>query len=103
MDSKARWFVCALRDACDAALEDGRVGEQTGHIEKIEVTATGSPILMRVTCYGDYSPTEATRVFEDQGVIDVMDKVALYLSSRAIRRLSHTSLEELTCQQNKVL
>ena len=42
------------------------------------------PLLLRVTCYGDYSPTEATRVYENQSVVEVMDCVARYLANRAM-------------------
>ena len=92
-----RWFVEALRDACDEALKDGMVGDQMGHIENIEVTDPGTsrvcentgfvhntPIMMKVTCFGAYSPTECRRVYEDQGVIQVADMVARYLADRSI-------------------
>jgi hypothetical protein len=94
-----RWFVEALRDACDQALKDDMVGDQTSHIEKIEVTDPGfkpadltdvkelekvRPISLRVTCWGAYSPTECRRVYEDQGVIQVADMVARYLADRSI-------------------
>lgn len=84
MTDKTRWFVEALRDACNRALEDGIVGDQMGHIEKIEVTDTGSPLGLRVTCFGAYSPTECRRVYEDQGVIQVADMVARHLADRSI-------------------
>lgn len=92
-----RWFVEALRDACNAALEDGIIGDHgMGHIENIEVTDPGfspadvrelekvRPISLRVTCFGAYSPTESRRVYEDQGVIQVADLVARYLADRSI-------------------
>lgn len=95
MDHNSRLFVTALRDACNRALEDedGRVGEQDGHIETIEVTDTGSPILLRVTCFGSYSPTEARRVHADQGVIDVMSMVARFMSGRALYDLDMEKLK----------
>lgn len=92
MDNNSRLFVTALRDACNRALEDGRVGTQTGHIETVDVTDAGSPILLRVSCYGDYSPTEATRVYHDQGVVDVMHRVARFIANRAMYDID---LEEL--------
>lgn len=92
-----RWFVEALRDACNQALEDDMVGHHAlGHIESIEVTDPGfsppdirslervRPILLRVTCFGAYSPTECRRVYEDQGVIQVADMVARHLAERSI-------------------
>lgn len=92
-----RWFVEALRDACNAALEDGMIGDQMGHIENIEVTnpgvsyrfengefTPGSPIMLKVTCFGAYSPTECRRVYENQGVIQVADMVARHLADRSI-------------------
>lgn len=79
-----RWFVEALRDACNHALQDGMVGDQMGHIEDIEVTDNGSPIMLKVTCFGAYSPTECRKVYEDQGVIQVADLVARYLADRSI-------------------
>jgi hypothetical protein len=84
MNQNCRWFVQALRDACDHALEDGMIGDQMGHIESIEVTDTGSPMELKVTCFGAYSPTEARRVHENQGIIQVMDLVARYLADRAV-------------------
>jgi len=84
MNQNCRWFVQALRDACDHALEDGMIGNQMGHIESIEVTDTGSPMELKVTCFGAYSPTEARRVHENQGIIQVMDLVARYLADRAV-------------------
>jgi acetaldehyde dehydrogenase (acetylating) len=92
VDKNSRLFVTALRDACNRALEDGRVGTQTDHIETIEVTDAGSPILLRVTCYGDYSPEEATRTHSDQSVVAVMKRVASYISGRALYDIN---LEEL--------
>ncbi|NBT76029.1 hypothetical protein EBZ80_21535 [bacterium] len=89
MDSNLRWFVHALRDACDYALSDGMIGNQMGHIESIEVTecdidAEHAPIMLKVTCFGAYSPTEARRVHENQSIVEVMDRVARYLGDRAI-------------------
>ena len=99
MNQNCRWFVEALRDACNHALEDGMIGDQTDHIEKIEVTDAGfspadltdvkalekvRPIALRVTCWGAYSPTECRRVYEDQGIIQVMTLVAQYLADRAV-------------------
>jgi hypothetical protein len=99
MNQNCRWFVEALRDACNHALEDGMIGDQLGHIESIEVTDAGfspadltdvkalekvRPILLSVTCFGAYSPTEARRVHENQGIIDVMTLVAQYLADRAV-------------------
>ena len=84
MDSNMRWFIEALRDTCNQALEDGIVGDQMCHIEKVEVTDRGSPILLNVTCFGAYSPTEARRVYKNQGIIDVMDRVARFLADRAV-------------------
>lgn len=94
---KTRWFVEALRDACNEALEDGMVGGQTGHIEKIEVTnpgalmdftvpgrTTGSFIQLRVTTFGAYSPTNCRRVRENQSVIEVATMVACYLAERSL-------------------
>ncbi len=77
-----RWFVEALRDACNHALEDGMVGDQLGHIEDIEVTDNGSPIMLKVTCFGAYSPTESQRVYENLSVMDVGDLVGRYLTDR---------------------
>lgn len=94
MDSNTRWFIKTLRDVCNQTLEDNMVGSQTGHIEKIEVTDPGAPIQLRVTCYGAYSPFEATRVHENQGVYDVMQMIAGYLADRATRL---ANLEELKC------
>jgi hypothetical protein len=85
-------FVTALRDACNRALEDGRVGTQNGHIETIEVTDASSPIMLRVTCYGDYSPEEATRVYNEQSVVETMDRVARLIGGRALYDIN---LEEL--------
>lgn len=79
-----RWFVEALRDACNEALKDGMVGDQLGHIEDIEVTDNGSPIMLKVTCSGAYSPTECRRVHDNQSVMDVADLVAGYLADRGI-------------------
>lgn len=92
-----RWFIEALRDACNHALEDGIVGDQMGHIEDIEVTdpgepmdftvrgrSTGKPIMLKVTCFGAYSPTECRKVYEDQGVIQVADLVARFLADRSV-------------------
>ena len=97
MNDQLRWFIEALRDACNVALEDGMVGDQMGHIENIEVTdpgvsyrlengefTPGSPIMLKVTCFGAYSPTECRRVYENQGVIQVADMVARYLADRSI-------------------
>ena len=84
MNQNCRWFVQALRDACDHALSDGMIGDQMGHIESIEVTDTGSPMELKVTCFGAYSPTEARRVHENQGIIQTMDMVARYLADRAV-------------------
>jgi hypothetical protein len=100
MNQNCRWFVEALRDACNHALEDGMIGDQMGHIESIEVTDAGfwpadlttdvkaledvRPIELRVTCWGAYSPTECRRVYEDQGIIQVMTLVAQYLADRAV-------------------
>lgn len=97
MNRQLRWFVEALRDACDEALKDGMVGDQMDHIENIEVTdpgvsyrfengefTPGSPITLKVTCFGAYSPTECRRVYEDQGVIQVADMVARHLAGRSI-------------------
>lgn len=97
MADKTRWFIEALRDACNEALQDGMVGDQMGHIEKIEVTdpgtpvdfsvrgrSTGSPIQLKVTTFGAYSPTECRRVKEGQSVIEVADMVASYLAMRGI-------------------
>lgn len=97
MADKTRWFIEALRDACNEALEDGVVGGQTGHIEKIEVTdpgtpmdftvrghTAGSPIQLRVTTFGAYSPTECRRVRENQSVIEVATMVACYLAERSL-------------------
>lgn len=97
MNRQLRWFVEALRDACDEALKDGMVGDQMGHIENIEVTdpgepmdfnvrgrSTGRPIMLKVTCFGAYSPTECREVHENQGVIQVADLVARYLADRSI-------------------
>lgn len=84
MNQNCRWFVHALRDACDHALSDGMIGNQMGHIESIEVTDAGSPMELKVTCFGAYSPTEARRVHENQGIIQVMDLVARYLADRAV-------------------
>ena len=94
MDNNSRLFVTALRDACNRALEDGRVGTQTNHIEKIEATYIGrrAPIELRVTCFGDYSPEEATRVYNEQSVVDVMNHVARFICGRAMYDLD---LEEL--------
>ena len=111
MDHNSQLFVTALRDACNRALEDGRIGEQDGHIETIEVTEPGQraelrlneagqveqigktiPMKLRVTCFGSYSPTEAQRVYSDQGAIQVMDMVASFIAVRAIYDLN---LEEL--------
>lgn len=77
-----RWFVAALRDACNHALEDGMVGDQLGHIEDIEVTDNGSPVMLKVTCFGAYSPTESQRVYENLSVMDVGDLVGRYLTDR---------------------
>ena len=90
-----RWFVEALRDACNYALEDGMIGNQMGHIEDIEVTdpgepmdfnvrgrSTGRPIMLKVTCFGAYSPTESQRVYENLSVMDVGDLVGRYLTDR---------------------
>jgi hypothetical protein len=74
--------VEALRDACNHALEDGMVGDQLGHIEDIEVTDNGSPIMLKVTCFGAYSPTESQRVYENLSVMDVGDLVGRYLTDR---------------------
>ncbi len=79
-----RWFVEALRDACNHALEDGMVGDQMGHIEDIEVTDNGSPIMLKVTCVGAYSPTECRRVYENKSVMDVAEAVAGALADRSI-------------------
>ncbi len=79
-----RWFVEALRDACNHALEDGMVGDQMGHIEDIEVTDNDSPVMLKVTCFGAYSPTECRKVHENQGVIQVADLVARYLADRSV-------------------
>ena len=99
MNQNCRWFVEALRDACNHALEDGMIGDQTDHIESIEVTDYGHspadltdvkelekvrPISLRVTCWGAYSPTECRRVHENQGIIQVMYLVAVFLASRAV-------------------
>lgn len=97
MADKTRWFIEALRDACNEALQDGMVGDQMGHIEKIEVTdpgksfrfdengfAKGSPIQLRVTTFGAYSPTECRRVKEGQSVIEVATMVACYLAERSL-------------------
>jgi hypothetical protein len=112
VDSNTRWFIEALRDACDHALEDGMVGDQMGHIESIEVTDSGTsricensgfvhstPIMLKVTCFGAYSPTECRRVYENQGVIQVADMVARFLADRSIGL--KTTLEDLKCPQNK--
>ncbi len=99
MDSNTRWFIEALRDACNHALEDGMVGDQMGHIESIEVTDSGTPIELKVTCFGAYSPTECRRVYENQGVIQVADMVARFLADRSIGL--KTTLEDLKCPQNK--
>jgi hypothetical protein len=107
VDNNSRVFVTALRDACNRALEDGRIGEQDGHIETIEVTKPGQraelrlndagqveqigqtiPMELRVTCFGSYSPTEARRVYSDQGAIQVMDMVARFIAGRAIYDLN---------------
>lgn len=107
MEHNSRLFVTALRDACNRALEDGRVGEQNDHIETIEVTEPGQraelrlneagqveqigktiPMKLRVTCFGSYSPTEAQRVYSDQGAIQVMDMVASFIAGRAIYDLN---------------
>jgi hypothetical protein len=84
MQDNTRWFVQALRDACDHALKDGMIGNQTGHIESIKVTYAGSPMELEVTCFGAYSPTEAQRVHKNLGIIHVMDLVARYLADRAV-------------------
>ncbi len=93
MDHNSQLFLTALRDACNRALADGRVGEQTGHIETIEVIDNGCPILMRVTCFGNYSPDESRRVYdEDQGIVQVMDMVARFMAGRAIYDLNFQEL-----------
>lgn len=97
MADKRRWFIEALRAACDEALKDMMVGDQMGHIEKIEVTdpgtpvdfsvigrVTGSPIQLKVTTFGAYSPTECRRVKEGQSVIEVATMVACYLAERSL-------------------
>lgn len=97
MADKTRWFIEALRDACNEALQDGMVGDQMGHIETIEVTDPGtsrrceksgfmhsSPIMLRVTTFGAYSPTECRRVKENQSVIEVATMVASYLAERSL-------------------
>ena len=93
MEHNSRLFVTALRDACNRALEDGRVGEQIGHIETIEVTGTGAPILLRVTCFGAYSPEESQRVYDDQGIVQVMDMVARFIAGRAVYDLDFKELQ----------
>lgn len=80
-----RWFVEALRDACNQALEDDMVGHHAlGHIEDIEVTDEGCPIGLRVTLCGAYSPTESQKVYENQSVMDVATMVANHLADRSI-------------------
>jgi hypothetical protein len=114
MDNNSRIFVTALRDACNRALEDGRIGEQDGHIETIEVTEPGQraelrlneagqveqigktiPMELCVTCFGSYSPTEARRVYTYQGAIQVMAMVAQFIAGRAIYDLD---MEKLRCR-----
>lgn len=97
MDSNSRLFVTALRDACNRALEDGRCGEQTSHIEQIEVVDSGSPIMLRVKCFGCYSPEESERTYS-LGVYSTMDMVAAYMAGRALYDLK---MEDLKCPQNK--
>lgn len=86
------WFVRALRDACDRALHDGRVGDQTWQIDRIELTSVDPPRLTVITS-GDYSPTECTREFVGQSVFDVMHKVADYMADRATRLYSSQALQ----------
>jgi hypothetical protein len=83
---KSRWFIEKMLEACQAALEDGRIGTQCNHVEKIEVT---NPDLLelKVSCFGDYSPEKSTEEHEKQGVFDVMHIVAGYLASRAVKRI----------------
>lgn len=107
-----RWFIEALRDACNHALEDGMIGDQMGHIEDIEVTdpgvssrfengdfVSGSPINLKVTTFGAYSPTECRKVYEDLGVIQVADMVARFLADRSIG-LKDT-LDDISDQKNQ--
>lgn len=93
MDHNSRLFVTALRDACNRALEDGRCGPQTNHVETIEVTDSGSPMMLRVTCFGNYSPEEAQRVYKNTGAVDVMDMVARFMSGRAMYDLDLEKLQ----------
>lgn len=93
-----RWFIEALRDACNEALKDGMVGHHAlDHIEDIEVTDSGtsyisekdgfqhsSPIMLKVTCFGAYSPTECRRVYENQSIIEVASLVARLLADRGL-------------------
>ena len=86
--NKNRWFVEKLLEACQAALEDGRIGTQCNHVENIEVTDS-KKIALKVSCFGDYSPEESSKEYQDQGVFDVMHMVAGYLASRAVKRLDN--------------
>lgn len=94
MNDKRRWFVEKLLEACQAALQDERIGTQSNHIEKVEVTDRGleGPIGLRVRCFGDFSADESVREHENQGVFDVMHMVAGYMASRAMNRID--SLDE---------
>lgn len=98
MDHNSLLFVKALRAACDRAIEDGRCGTQTNHIEKIEVTDSGAldpprPALLRVTCYGDYSADESERVYKNVSLVDAMDFVASFIGGRAMYDLDLKELK----------
>lgn len=84
------WFVRLLREACDAALEDGVVGSQTGHIERVEVTDPGhgkSHITLSVVTWDDFSIEECRSEDLERSVLEVMNQVSNYMAARALSRI----------------